>query len=156
MAHAYTPGLRVTDDCVVRRERRLPLKGTVLVAKGDVVEAHTVVARTELPGNVQTVNLASRLGIDPAKAPASLVIPVGSKVKKGDTLASSKGLFGLVQNAAVAPADGTIESVSHVSGQLMLREPPIPVEVNAFVHGIVVEVMPDEGVVVETRAAFVQ
>src|SRR5262249_22260248 len=48
------------------------------------------------------------------------------------------------------------ESVSHVTGQLILREPPIPVEVSAFVRGRVAEVLPDEGVVVETQAAFVQ
>ena len=62
MAHAYTPGLRVAEDTVVRRERRLPLKGQVTVQRGDSVEAHTVVARTELPGNVQTVNLAAKRG----------------------------------------------------------------------------------------------
>ena len=28
MAHAYTPGLRVTQYAVVHKERRLPLKGT--------------------------------------------------------------------------------------------------------------------------------
>src|SRR2546428_247093 len=44
MAHAYTPGLRVTDRAVLRRERRLPLKGEVLVSdvrpgEGVIVEA---------------------------------------------------------------------------------------------------------------------
>ena len=64
MAHAYTPGLRVTENTVVRRERRLPLKGEVLVQKGQAVLAKTIVARTMLPGNVQTVNLASALSIE--------------------------------------------------------------------------------------------
>jgi hypothetical protein len=156
MAHAYTPGLRVTEDALVRRERRLPLKGKVLVQRGDAVEAHTVVARTELPGNVQTVNLAAKLGIDPAKAAEALAVPIGAAVKKGDVIASAKSLFGLVKNQAAAPADGTIESVSNISGQLILREPPIPVEVSAYVRGLVAEVLPDEGVVIETRGAFLQ
>ena len=72
MAHAYTPGLRVTERAVLRRERRLPLKGDVLVARGDRVDADTVVARTELPGNVQTVNVAAQLAIDPPRVPESL------------------------------------------------------------------------------------
>lgn len=156
MAHSYTPGLRVTEDALVRRERRLPLKGQVLVQRGDRVESATVVARTELPGNVQTVNLSSKLGVDPAKAPESLVLPLGSAVRKDDVLASAKSLFGLVKNHALAPADGVIESVSHISGQLILREPPIPVEVSAYLRGVVAEVLPEEGVVVETRAAFMQ
>ena len=134
MAHAYTPGLRVTEHTVLRRERRLPLKGDVLVAAGDPVAADTVVARTELPGNVQTVNIASKLSVDPAKVAESLVRPIGSKVKKDEIIATAKSLFGLVKNSATAPVGGTLESISTVTGQLILREPPIPVEVNAFVQ----------------------
>lgn len=156
MAHAYTPGLRVAADAVLHRERRLPLKGTVLVKVGDAVETDTVVARTELPGNVQTVNLAAKLGLDPAKAPGSLKHPIGAAIKKDEVIASAKAMFGLTTNTAVAPVDGVIESVSQVSGQLILREPPIPVEVNGYVRGRVTEVLPGEGVVIETRGAFLQ
>jgi len=156
MAHAYTPGLRVTDRAVVRRERRLPLRGTVLVAPGDAVAADTVVARTELPGNVQTVNVAARLSIDPAAVPEALVRPIGSRVAAGEVVASGRSLFGLLSQKAVAPADGVIESVSGVTGQLILREAPLPVEVHAYVRGRVVEVLPEEGVVIESDAAFVQ
>ena len=156
MAHAYTPGLRVTDSTVVRRERRLPLKGRVMVRRGEPVAADQVVARCELPGNVQTVNLASRLSLDPARVPAALLKPVGTPVQSGEPIAEARSLFGLVRNTVNAPATGTLESVSSVTGQLILREPPIPVEVTAFVEGTVHEVLPDEGVVVEARCAFLQ
>jgi hypothetical protein len=156
VAHAYTPGLRVTERARVRRERRLPLKGEVKVAAGQRVEADTVVARTELPGNIHTVNLASKLSIDPAQCAEALVKPLGSPVTPGETIAKAKSLFGLVTNKAEAPVNGTIESVSTVTGQLILREPPIPVEVNAYVRGVVAEVLPGEGVVVESEAAFLQ
>jgi hypothetical protein len=52
-------------ETLVRRERRLPLKGQVCVAAGAEVGPETVIARCELPGNVQTVNLAAKLGVDP-------------------------------------------------------------------------------------------
>lgn len=156
MAHSYTPGLRVTPRATLRRERRLPLKGHVLVRAGDLVEASTVVARTELPGDVQTLNVAARLAIDPAAVPGALTRPIGSEVRSGEVVASGKSLFGLVTQRATAPATGTLESVSAITGQLILREPPIPVEVNAYVRGSVAEVLPDQGVVVETHAAFVQ
>lgn len=156
MAHAYTPGLRVTPYAILTRERRLPLKGDVLVRNGDAVEADTVVARCELPGNVQTVNLASRLSLDPARTPQALTMPLGSTCRKGDVIARGSSLFGLIRTRVPAPADGTLESVSSVTGQLILREPPIPVEVNAFVQGVVAETLPGEGVVVETRGAFLQ
>ena len=156
MAHAYTPGLRVTDHAVIRRERRLPLKGDVLVAAGALVEADTVVARTELPGNVQTVNVAAKLGLDPARVPESLTLAVGTAVRKGELIAEGKSLFGLVRQRATAPTDGTIESVSAITGQLILREPPIPVEMDAYVRGVVSEVLPGEGVVVEATGALMQ
>ena len=156
MAHAYTPGLRVTAGAVVRRERRLPLAGRVLVKVGDVVGPQDVVARTELPGIVQTMNLASWLDIDPDRVPQALRRRVGEDVRVGDLLAEAQGFFGFARRSVEAPADGFIESVSSVTGQLVLREPPIPVEVNAYVRGIVVGVLPDEGVVVETRGALLQ
>ena len=150
MAHAYTPGLRVTDRAVLRRERRLPLKGEVLVSVGHQVAPDTIVARAELPGNVQIVNVAAQLSLDPAAVPSALLAPVGSAVRKGDPIAQGRSLFGLVKNTIQAPASGTIESVSPVSGQLILREPPLPVEVNAYVRGVVSDVLPGEGVIVET------
>lgn len=156
MAHSYTPGLRVTDSATLIRERRLPLKGDVLVGLGDRVTSEQVVARCELPGNVQTLNIASRLSVDPPNVGTTLRVPIGSAVKKGDVLAAARSLFGLVTNTVTAPTDGVLESISSITGQLILREPPIPVEVNAFVDGTVREVIPDEGVVVETRAAFLQ
>jgi hypothetical protein len=156
MAHAYTPGLRVSPYAILMRERRLPLKGDVLVRNGDAVEADTVVARCELPGNVQTVNLASKLSLDPARTPQSLSIPLGSTCRRGQVIAEGRSLFGLVRTRVLAPAEGTLESVSSITGQLILREPPIPVEVDAFVQGVVAQTLPREGVVVETRGAFLQ
>lgn len=156
MANSYTPGLRVTDNAVLLRERRLPLKGIVTVRAGDTVTGDQVVARCELPGNVQTMNLASRLGLDPARVPASMLKPIGSIVEAGEVIAGAKSLFGLVKNTVKATTRGTLESVSSITGQLILREPPIPVEVNAFVDGKVREVLPNEGVVVEANGAFLQ
>jgi hypothetical protein len=156
MAHAYTPGLRVTPRTLVRRERRLPLKGEVLVSKGQKVGAETIVARTMLPGNVQTMNLASALGVEPADVAARLVKPIGTAVAAGEIVAQTKALFGLMKTEAKAPVAGVIESVSDVTGQAILREPPIPVEIDAYLEGTVAEVLPEEGVVIEATAAFIQ
>jgi hypothetical protein len=156
VAHSCTPGLRVTSYTILRRERRLPLKGQVLVKAGDHVGPQDVVARTELPGNVQTIHLASRLGVDPGRVQQALRRRVGSDVRSGELLAESSGLFGFARRTVVAPAAGFIESVSSVTGQLVMREPPIPVEVTAYVRGTVVELLPGEGVIVEARGALLQ
>ena len=58
MAHAYTPGLQVTDRTRYRARRVLPIAGEVLVTVGDTVQARDVVARTELPGDITPINLA--------------------------------------------------------------------------------------------------
>ena len=44
MAHSYTPGLKVLQKTLFRKERILPLKGKVLVKKGDNLSPDTVVA----------------------------------------------------------------------------------------------------------------
>lgn len=156
MAHAYTPGLRVSERATVRRERRLPLRGEVVVRLGEAVEPDTVVACAELPGSVETVNLALRLAVDPGQTPGTLLCPVGSAVRRGQPIAEARSLFGLVRNTVTAPADGTVESVSGVTGQLILREPATRVEVDAYVRGTVAEILPGEGVVVEASGALLQ
>ena len=102
MGHAYTPGLRVAAETLVRRERRLPLKGDVCVAAGAVVGPESVVARCELPGNVQTVNLAAKLGVDPAAVGSTLLKPIGSPVALDETIAEAKMMFGLMRNRVVS------------------------------------------------------
>jgi len=156
VAHSYTPGLKVTAFTVLRRERKLPLSGTVLSKVGDAVKADTIVARTELPGNVQTVNAANLLGVLPEDVADCLTKPIGAPVQKGEVFAESRSFFGLFRSKAASPVAGTLESVSSVTGQAILREPPIPVEVDAYVDGTIVEVHPNQGVTIETRGTFIQ
>lgn len=156
MAHAYTPGLRVTSRTIIRKTRRLPLPGDVVVTVGDPVTPDTIVARTYLPGAVHNVNVANLLGVPPSDVKGYMLKTLGQSVTTGEELARSKGMFGLFKSVAKSPITGTIELVSDVTGQVLVREPPVPVQVDAYVEGTVVEVLPGEGVVVETRGAFVQ
>src|SRR5881628_2518418 len=156
MAHSYTPGLKVSAFTKLRRERKLPLPGEVLVSVGQRVTAETIVARTDLPGNVQTVNVANLLGVLPEDVEECLTKPPGSKVDKGEVFAESRSFFGLFRSKCHAPVRGTIESVSKVTGQVLLREEPIPVEVDAYVDGTIAEIHPKSGVTVETQGTFIQ
>jgi len=156
MAHAYTPGLRVSEMTVLRKDRRLPIKGDVLVNVGDVVTSDTVVANTFLPGNVQLINVASKLGIPPQDLPPIMQKGEGDTIKRGEPLATTKGLFGMFKSNVPSPCDGTFESVSTVTGQVILREPPTPIEIDAYVDGRVVDVFENEGVAVEVTGTFIQ
>ncbi|MGC8894365.1 MAG: hypothetical protein ACP5QG_05910 [candidate division WOR-3 bacterium] len=156
MGHAYTPGLKVTKATVIRKERRLPVPGTVLVKVGDHVKATQTVAKADLPGNVVPLNVAGKLGIQPNEVPEAMRVKEGESLKKGDLVAVSKGIMGLMKTSLKAPCDGTIESISAITGQVIMREPPVPIEVKAYIDGKVVEVIEREGVFIETTASFVQ
>ncbi len=156
MGTAYTPGLTISADSVVRKLRRLPLKGQVLVQEGDPVEPDTVVARTELPGPITTVRVAEQLGVEPREVPKFLLKGIGERVQAGEVIAERKSFFGLITIRVTAPITGTIEFFSEATGNLGIRHLPTPVEVTAYLRGLVTEVLPQEGAVVATRGVFVQ
>lgn len=156
MGDAYTPGLTVTRSTVVKKTRRLPLPGKVLVEVGAKVTAEQVVARTELPGKVSLLNVANTLGVMPDEVAARLTVKIGGTLEKGKSFARKTSFFGLLKNDAMSPIDGTLESVSEITGMAVMREPPVPVEVKAYVDGEVTELIADEGIIVEAKAALVQ
>ncbi len=156
MAHAYTPGLKVTENEMLHRRRILPIPGEVVVEVGAKVQPHQVVARTFLPGKVEIVNVASKMGVDQSDVPGAMLKKEGDPVRPGEVIAEAKSLFGLLTSRATATLEGTVESVSGVTGQVVLRGPPQPIEVDAYIEGRVLEVVPDQGVVVESSGTLIQ
>lgn len=156
MAQAYTPGLKVTDSTIVVKRRRLPIPGEVLVKKGDVVTPDTIVAHTKIPGDPETVNLANKLGLEPSDVPDIMLKKEGDTITKGELIALKPGFFGLFKTPYHSPIDGTIDNISSITGQITLRGPAIPINVEAYIPGKVVDIIEREGVVVETPAALVQ
>lgn len=156
MAHAYTPGLRVAEMTAVTKRRILPLKGTVLKQVGDAVRRDDRVASTELPGNVEILNVVSQLGVEPEDIESVMLKQVGDPIAKGEIVAETKGLWGWFKSRVPAPITGTVESISKITGQVLLRHPPIPVTVMAYLSGEVTAVVEEEGVEVTACATFVQ
>uniref|UniRef100_A0A7C2JZR6 KOW domain-containing protein n=1 Tax=Schlesneria paludicola TaxID=360056 RepID=A0A7C2JZR6_9PLAN len=156
MAQAYTPGLLVTPRTRWRCRRVLPIAGRVLATVGQAVNALEVVAETELPGDATPLAVAKLLGVPAGNMPAALLKQVGDKVAAGEVLAKTAGLFGLFGSEVKSPVAATVESVSPVTGQVILRGEPLKVQVRAYLTGTVVEVLPDEGVVIEAQVAAIQ
>jgi len=158
LAHAYTPGLRVTRRTTITVDRILPLKGDVLVEKGQRLKAEEIVAKTDLPGGVQTINVVNILGITPDEILDYMLKKEGDSVKKDEPIAQNRPLFGLsfLRTIIKSPIDGFIERVSDTTGQVILREPPLPVQIHAYIDGTVIDIVPNEGVVMETTATFIQ
>lgn len=146
----------MTEQTVIRRRRQLPLPGTVLVAVGDTVQSNQPVARAELPGKVYPLNLANQLGVAPDEIKEYLIKKEGESVHKDEILAENKPLIKWFKTEIKSPITGTVESLSTITGQVLLREPPRVLELLAYVDGTVVEVHPRQGVTVEACCSLVQ
>jgi hypothetical protein len=156
LGSAYTPGLQVSPFVKVHRLRRLPILGEALAGVGDPVKPNDIVARAALPGFMQTVKVSSQLSVEPADVPAMLQVKIGDKVERGQLLAVTKALFGLLKTEVKSPTEGTIETVSSITGNVGIRMQPTPVDLSAYLEGTVVEVLDKEGVVIEAHGALIQ
>lgn len=156
MATAYTPGLKVSAHVRHRARRTLPITGEVRVKVGEHVHPQQVVAETFMPGEVTPLNMASLLSIPPADVPECMLRKEGDRISIGDALARTKGIFGLFRSEYASKVEGTIESISSVTGQVIVRGEPLPLQVHAYLAGSVVEVLPGEGCVIEAVASFIQ
>ena len=155
-AHAYTPGLKVKRSMIVDKTRRLPLFGEVFVKEGDVVDYELIVARTEISGDPEMVRVATRLDCEPEDLHKYMLKKLGDQIEEGELLAYYEAFFGLIKKRVKSPKSGTIEAISDMTGQVIIRGSPIPVDVDAYIPGKVVEVLPREGAVIKTNAAFIQ
>ena len=156
MSAGYTPGLKVSARTRHQVRRQLPIAGDVLVKPGDAVQARQVVAHTFMPGDITPLNMAKLLSMPPSDVPECMTKKEGDVIAPGDVLARTKGIFGRFRTEYKSQVAGTIESISAVTGQVIVRGAPLPVEVLAYLSGRVVDVIPAEGCVVEADVTFVQ
>ena len=156
MSKSYTPGLKVLERTLIEKERILPLKGKVHVDKGISVDANDIVASTEIPGNVQMLNIANQLNIDPDQVSDHMLCSVDEHIEKGQVIARSKGLFGFFRSEVESPLDGTIGNISNLTGQVIISEKPCPIEVDAYIPGKINKVFDKEGVLVSSHGMLIQ
>ncbi|MDP6693113.1 MAG: hypothetical protein QF444_02210, partial [Phycisphaerales bacterium] len=123
---------------------------------GDKVNADKIVAATYMPGDVYPLNMANLLAVPPKDVVGLMLHKEGEKVEEGEPIAETAGLFGKFKKKYNSPYAGTIETVSDVTGQVILRGPDIPIEVKAYIAGTVTKVNPEIGCTIEADVAFVQ
>jgi len=164
---AYTPGLKRKELTVVEKTRKLPIQGDILVKKGDHVSYDTLVGRADLPGKVAVINAALALGLETTATQDSteqrsldlskyMLKNVGEEVDAGDVIAYRKSFLKLLDKQCRSPSKCTIEYYSDVTGQIIVREPPVPIFLDTYIPGTVTQVIPKEGVLVRTAAALIQ
>ena len=156
MSRSYTPGLKVLSRAKIIKKRLLPMRGRVHLKEGDLVDSHKVVASTELPGNVQMLNVSNSLNVEPENITECMLVALDEEISKGQVIAESKGLFGFFKSQLKSPIDGKLANISDVTGQAILSEPPIPVEVKAYTSGVITKIEDEEGVTIETEGVLAQ
>jgi len=156
MSKSYTPGLKVLKHSKVNKERLLPLKGKVHSDINNKVESDTIVASTEIPGNVQMINMVNKLNIDPNQVLDCMIVDINENVKKDQIIAQNKGLFGMFKTEVKSPIDGKIINISKVTGQVVISEKPLPIEVDAYIPGKINKVYEEEGVIISSEGTFIQ
>lgn len=156
MTFAYTPGLKRKEYTTVRKLRRLPILGEVMVKEGEVVTETSIVAKALIPSDPVVLNVALQLN-SPAKETNKLINKKeGDTVKKGEIIAERMQYIWFGKKVCKSPINGTVEYISLGAGSVILRGEPNPLSLNAYVPGRVVEILPKEGVIVENQSALIQ
>jgi len=155
-AQAYTPGLKVKRSTVINEIRRLPIPGELLVKEGDVVGFDKIVARAMSTGDPNIVLVCNQLDVTSEDIQIYMTKKLGDPIKKGEIIAKRSFLFGMFKSVCTSPIDGTLEQISEVSGTAIIRALPVPVELESFIPGKIIRVIPREGVEIQTHTALIQ
>jgi len=149
-------GVKLEEETLIRKVRRIPAPGEVFVNVGDSVDAETVIAGgTVRNPEAEEVRVFTKLGIEPEQIERYMLKKERDTVKKDEVIAIYRAFFGRFTKTCRSPIDGFIEVVLKKKGRVIVRGNPIPVEARAHIPGRIVEVIPGEGAVVETRGALV-
>ena len=129
------------------------MPGQVLVRAGQRVEQSDVVAQTTLTSVPTHVDIAADLGVPPAAVPKRLLVTTGTQVERGQVLAQKGGMG---TRTSRSPVTGTFTSLDPATGIGLITTPDEPVSLQAHLKGIVTDVIPYYGAIVETPATLVR
>jgi len=107
---------------LIKKLRKLPYKGEILVSPGDLVEPDTVVARINyVPGRLVKHNAAQEIAVSPQDLEKHVTVRLGQMVEKGETLAVAGDFF--AGRTSKSPVKGVVAMVSRYLGRIYLRVP---------------------------------
>ncbi len=133
-------------NSMARIERRLPLPGEIIVREGVRVEADDLLGRAFLPVSPHVVNVAQALAIPPSQVEDVLRHELGSNVSAGESLANA------AFRTCPSPVRGVLVAVDNETGYVTIAPDPEEFKLFANIQGVVMEIFPYEGVLIETPA----
>ncbi len=145
------PVTHILPLTVIERTRLLPVPGEVLVRAGQKVRANETVASAIVKPRHMMINIAKGLGVPENKASQYIDRDMNEMVAEGDILATRSG-FG--KRVVRAPSAGKITFIS--GPYLMIEVQTEPLLLKAALPGVVANLVPEMGVVIETTGALIQ
>ncbi len=145
------PVKHISPLTLIQRERVLPIPGRVVARQGQAVSPTDVIAEYVLAPKYFILDIAEGLNVAPDKADKLLQCHKGDNVSKGDVVAGPAGLF---QRVVRAPFSGQVKLAG--DGKMLIEAFVSPVELRAGLDGTVTRIIPDWGVIIETRGALLQ
>lgn len=147
------PQPTIAANILVRRERRLPVPGEVLVRAGQRVEPSDVVAQSTLSLEPVHINVAADLDLSASAASKRMLVNTGALVERGQVIAQRGGFGTRVSRAPVA---GVLSNYDPSTAIAVITMPSEPVSAQAHLKGIVTDLIPYYGAIVETPATLVR
>ncbi len=136
----------------IRRQRMLPHTGRIVARTGQKVNATDVVAECGKQSQHVLVDVRNSLRLNRKDSLESVLERrLNERVAEGDILAQKGGLF---KRVVRTPVSGEIIHIS--GGRIMIEVPSDSFQLQAGYTGEVVEIIPEQGVVIESTGVLVQ
>jgi hypothetical protein len=151
----YLSQTRISTMTRIKVERMLPRRGQIMKAIGARVVADDVVAVAEAPGPTRLIDVAKTLALrDRDDLEKYLQKSVGVTIGEGELLAAHRGAIPFTRRSCRAPVAGQIVAVR--KGWVALQEQAPPFQLRALVSGVISNVMPSLGVVIEVTGSLIE
>lgn len=143
--------LNQASHVTIRRTRKLPFPGQVLVNKGEKVSPEAVIAQGTLPGGVMVLDVAQGLRLPTDEIKSCLTRQIGEGVQEGDVIARCEGAFPRLVRAPLAG-----QLVECHQGNVVLTTEVMTTSIKAGMPGEVEKIIPEFGAVITTWGCLVQ
>lgn len=144
----------VQPETKITIKRLLPFPGEVLVQPGQVVQPLQTIARAEIPRRYHVLNIAHYFARPNLAMHEVMLKGIGEPVAVNEPLAVFKGKLPFLQKTVRAPAEGRIAAIG--PGWVLLETERTVTETQAFVNGVISQIIPQWGVIIEAQGAVIE
>jgi len=133
------------------RERKLPFPGRVITRLEQKVNPTDVIAEAPWATEHILLDVGRLLHVSAARAERLIRCKVGDRLKAGAEIAAGGGI---IPHVVRAPRDGRVVAVG--GGEVLLEVGETSLQLRAGIPGIVTQILPERGAVIQTTGALIQ